>query len=385
MRAVWMIGSDGIRELTRGIRSSFMPAVKVNILSLNPEALQEQMRVWGEAVYRADQIQRWIWHDRVWDFSQMSNLSKALRENLIANYEIRFPKVVVKQHSEDGTIKYLLQLEDGRTVESVWIPRPDQGRVTVCISTQVGCRMGCTFCLTAQQKVERQLMAFEIASQLLLLDGFEDITNVVVMGMGEPFDNYSPLMEALGLITDAQRIGIGPKRVTVSTSGLVPAIYRFVKESRCRLAISLNASNNEVRSQLMPINRAYPIEKLLDCVREVSRPDYAKPNARDFYVTFEYILIRNLNDREVHAKELVRLLRGISCKVNLLLYNENPNIPYQRPLPEDVEKFQKILIDAGILNFIRKSRGRDISAACGQLASESKRQQIQSSPPTALL
>ncbi len=348
----------------------------MNLIHYSRKELSALVLEWGEPSFRADQIFDWIWSKGVFDFDQMSNLSKGFKEKLKAQASLEVPKIVFEQKSDDGTIKYLIRMEDGKTVESVWIPREDQGRVTVCISTQVGCRMGCTFCMTAQQKTERNLTAGEIAAQLLLLPNREKITNVVVMGMGEPFDNYNNLMGALATINDQKALSIGPKHVTVSTSGLVPAIEKFVQESSCRLAISLNAPNNEIRSEIMPINRAYPLEKLLECARKISGRDFPRKQKRDFSITFEYILMKDFNDSEAHAMELVKLLRGIPCKINLLQYNETPNTPYKRPSEEEVLKFQKVLRRHRLLNFLRRSRGRDIAAACGQLASQDKRESL---------
>jgi len=345
----------------------------MNLFHHSRKELRNLILEWGEPAFRADQIFDWIWDKSIFDFEQMSNLSKNFREKLKSDAALITPKVVFEQKSSDGTIKYLIRLEDGKTVESVWIPREDQGRVTVCISTQVGCRMGCTFCLTAQQKTERNLSAGEIAAQILLLPNKEKITNVVVMGMGEPFDNYNHLMGALEIITDPKTLRIGQSHVTVSTSGLVPAIEKFVQESKCRLAISLNAPTNELRSQIMPINKAYPLEKLIESSKKISSASFPRKQKRDFGITYEYILMKDFNDSEAHAAQLVKLLRGIPCKVNLLQYNETPNTPFKRPSDESVLKFQKVLRKNGLLNFLRKSRGRDISAACGQLASENTR------------
>lgn len=357
---------------------------QINLALFSFKELQDLLASWGEKPFRARQIYRWIWKEGVQNFDEMTNVSLPLRQRLKEECALKFPKIVREEKSEDGTIKYLLLLDDLKTVEVVWIPRADQERVTLCISTQVGCRMGCTFCLTAQQKVERNLTAGEIASQVRIIPNREVVTNVVVMGMGEPFDNYDSLMGGLSIITDPEALGIGPRKVTVSTSGLVPAIKKFVQESKCGLAISLNASNDEVRSSIMPINRAYNIEKLLGAVREVSSSGYPRAAGKNFSVTFEYILIRGLNDRAEHARELVKLLRGLPCKVNLLLYNENPNIDLKRPLEKDVETFRAVLTRAGLLNFVRTSRGRDISAACGQLASLHKRQQNAASTTATL-
>jgi len=348
----------------------------MNLIHYSRKELKNLIAEWGEPAFRADQIFDWIWNKGVFDYDQMLNLSKGFRDKLKAETTLVPPKIIFQQDSDDGTIKYLLRLEDGKTVESVWIPREDQGRVTVCISTQVGCRMGCTFCLTAQQKTERNLSAGEIASQIRLLPNREKITNVVVMGMGEPFDNYDNLMGALETITDPKALRIGKSHVTVSTSGLLPAIEKFVQETSCRLAISLNAPNNELRTQVMPINKAYPVEKLIALCKKIASPDFPRKQKRDFGITFEYILMKDFNDSEEHAQELVKLVRGVPCKINLLQYNETPNTPFKRPSEEEVFKFQKVLRRHGLLNFLRKSRGRDISAACGQLASEKSRQDL---------
>jgi len=351
----------------------------LNLIHYSREELKKLLTGWGEPSFRSDQLFEWIWNRGIFEFDQMSNLSKNLREKLKVDCHITPPKVIHAQKSDDGTIKYLLQLEDRKTIESVWIPREDQGRVTVCISTQVGCRMGCTFCLTAQQKTERNLSAGEIASQILMLPDREKITNVVVMGMGEPFDNYDNLLGGLATLTDQKALGIGQGRITVSTSGLIPAIEKFVKESRCRLAISLNATNDKIRSEIMPINKAYNLEKLMTALRKISAKDYPRAIKRDFSITFEYILMKDYNDSLQHADELVKLVRGIPCKINLLQYNETPNTPFKRPSEESVYEFQKVLRRHGLLNFLRKSRGRDISAACGQLASQHKRDSIEDS------
>lgn len=346
---------------------------KQNLLKLGPKAVERLFEEWKQPKFRAKQVLRWIWREGVRDFSAMSNVSKDLRVLLEKHFVIEWPKIALQQASSDGTIKYLFQLDDGKTVETVWIPRADQERVTVCVSSQIGCKMGCTFCLTAQQKVERNLTAGEIAAQLLALPNREKITNVVLMGMGEPFDNYDELMESLELMTDVDLLEIGPRRITVSTSGLVPRIRQFLMASKVGLAVSLNAPNDEIRNLLMPINRAYPMDDLLGTLRELSSPKVKKPAGSKFSITFEYILIAGVNDQPEHARELAKRLHGIPTKVNLLLYNENPNIPFKRPSDETVAEFRRVLSERGLLNFIRSSRGRDISAACGQLVSEHKR------------
>jgi 23S rRNA (adenine2503-C2)-methyltransferase len=314
-----------------------------NLLHLSLKELGSLFESWGEPKFRARQVYEWIWKHRIFSFSEMSNLSKNLRTKLSADWHIQPPKIIRTEKSEDGTIKYLLSLSDFKTVETVWIPREDQGRVTVCISTQVGCKMGCKFCLTAQQKTERNLTAGEIASQILILPNFDQVTNVVVMGMGEPFDNYTHLMNALSILNDPHALGIGAGKITVSTSGLIPYIHRFAQESKCRLAVSLNAPNDEIRTQVMPINKAYPIKDLMKALKEIAHPQYPKLRKKDFTVTFEYILMEGINDRTEDAYELLKLVRGIPCKINLLLYNENPNTPYKRPHEKVVEEFQTIL------------------------------------------
>jgi len=352
---------------------SSLPTKKQNMAHYSLKRVEALFAEWGEPKYRAKQLIRWIWRENVWEFEKMSNFNKGLRAKLEENFVITLPKIIRTEESEDGTIKYLMQLDDLRTVETVWIPRRDQDRVTVCVSSQIGCKMGCTFCLTAQQKVERNLEPGEIAGQILALPNRDQVTNCVLMGMGEPFDNYDNLIEALDLMSDQEALSIAPRRITVSTSGLVPAIRKFVKDSKCKLAVSLNAPNDAIRDQIMPINKAYNMESLLGTLKELSKTVLEQPGGRNYRVTFEYILIKDLNDQEEHARELIRKLHGLPCKMNLLLYNENPNLPYKRPDMGTVERFQKILMRAHILSFVRNSRGRDISAACGQLASEHER------------
>lgn len=352
-----------------------------NLTHQSPAELEATLVALGQPKFRVNQLIRWIWREGVTDLAKMTNVSKDLRAKLAETHVLKFPEIVTSQTSEDGTIKYLLKLDDGRTVETVWIPRPDTGRVTLCVSTQVGCKMGCTFCLTAQQRVERNLTAGEIVGQLLALPNFDDVTNLVFMGMGEPLDNYDNVMGALALLQHVEGRYYGPRKITVSTSGLVPAMKRFLLETKVRLAVSLNAPNDEIRTQIMPINKAYNIDKLLGAIKEIAHNPALRAERRDFYVTFEYILIQGLNDGPEHARELVKRLRGIPSKVNLLLYNENPQVPYKRPTESAVTEFRRVLSESNLLNFVRTSRGRDISAACGQLASLHKRQPSPQSAP----
>jgi 23S rRNA (adenine2503-C2)-methyltransferase len=352
-------------------------APKPNLAHFSLAELESVFAELGQPRFRAHQFHRWLWREGQTDIDSMSNLSRDFREMLKTKFRLELPRILQKQDSVDGTIKYLMALEDGRTVETVWIPRVDQGRVTICISSQVGCKMGCTFCLTAQQKVERNLTAGEMAAQILVLPERDLVTNVVVMGMGEPFDNYDHLMGALQLLSHPEALGIGIRHITVSTSGLVPKIERFVNDTKAGLAVSLNAPNDEIRSRLMPINRAYPLDSLLGSLRSIASRKKAESGSGRFSVTFEYILIKGINDQPEHARELAQRLHGIPAKINLLMYNENPNIPFERPDLAGVETFRKVLSERNVLNFLRNSRGRDISAACGQLVSEHKRSQQQ--------
>lgn len=349
-----------------------MSEIKPNLLHYTLKELETLFAGWDLPRYRAQQVYRWIWIKGVADFEQMSDLGKELRTQLATRANIRLPLILKTEASADGTVKYLLQMDDLKTVETVWLPREDQGRATVCVSSQVGCNMGCTFCLTGQQKVERDLTAGEIAAQLLVMPKRSEITNVVLMGMGEPFDNYTNVMGALGIMTDPNALALGAWRITVSTSGLLTGLRKFLSESTCRLAVSLNGPNDLIRTSLMPVNKAFPISKLMEELRVSMKERPRRVNR----VTFEYILIKDVNDRPEHAEELARLLRGLACKVNILLYNENPHVPYKRPTEEDIERFRAVLEKRRVLNFVRQSRGRDISGACGQLASEHKHREL---------
>jgi len=358
---------------------------KTNIINLLEEDLSEWLAGHGEPRFRLEQILTWIWKKRVESFDDMLNVSKSLRQKLNEDFELRWPKIVVRQSSQDGTIKYLIELEDGKTVESVWIPRPDSARYTLCVSSQVGCKMACTFCMTGLQKVERNLTAGEIAAQVFLVKKENPVSNVVMMGMGEPFDNYTQLLGGLALISSPQMLETSPRKITVSTSGLIPKIEDFLKNTKYQLAISLNASNEETRTELMPINKAYSIEKLKLLIDKIKKPGFSEFWRKSDKITFEYIVIAGVNDSDENARELIRHFKNQPVKFNLLFYNENPSIPYKRPSVKRVLGFQKILMNEGrFLTFIRNSRGLDISAACGQLASETKRIEVTAPPEQQL-
>ena len=335
----------------------------VDLKNLALDELEDFIEGLGKKRYRARQIMKWIYHHRCTSFDEMTDLAKELRAELVCNARISSLSPVTVETAKDGTRKYLFCLEDGNQVESVLIP--DESRLTLCISTQVGCAMGCRFCLTGKEGFARNLTAGEILNQVLgvaeNLDKKERISNVVIMGMGEPLANYENVTRAIGVMTSDLGLGFSRRRVTLSTVGLIPQMKRlFAERVKCRLAISLNASTETVRSYLMPISRRYPLRSLLETCRSLHLP----PRER---ITFEYVLINGINDSEKDARRLLLVVRGIKCKINLIPFNECPGISFQRSKKKAVTIFQKILLEGGITTIIRESRGDDISAACGQL------------------
>lgn len=338
-----------------------------NFLGTSEKKLQQHFAEWDVAPYRVHQIFTWVYHKEVRDFDLMTNLSKSLRQKLQEAFYFSLPKLQEKFLSKDGSIKYLFALDDGSTIESVWMPSDD--RKTLCISTQVGCRLACTFCKTATLGLKRNLDAGEIIGQIVKVNedlGEKDrITNIVVMGMGEPLDNYQPLVDALRLMVAPECMKISNRKITLSTSGLVDKIKAFQEENiHVNLAISLNATLDEVRDQIMPINKKYPIEVLLDTLR-----DYPlKPNRK---LTFEYVLLAGINDTDDDAKRLARLLKGIPSKINLIPFNRIEPSDYHPPTESRLLSFQNYLISQNYSVFIRKNRGTDILGACGQLAAQS--------------
>ncbi|MGQ4810064.1 putative dual-specificity RNA methyltransferase RlmN [Candidatus Entotheonellaceae bacterium PAL068K] len=323
----------------------------------------------GEPRFRAAQICHWVYKHQVTRLQQMTDVPERLRQHLQARCYISNLRLLHHQQSSDGTEKYLFGLEDGQQIETVLIPAED--RRTLCVSTQVGCAIGCRFCLTAQGGLVRSLRPAEIVGQVLYFlvpqkHPERAFTNIVFMGMGEPLDNFRGTVQAIRILTAAWGIDISPRRITVSTSGLVRRLEAFGREDlKVNLAISLNATTDAVRTQIMPINTAYPIERLLDACR-------AFPLAARQRITFEYVLLRGVNDSLEDARRLVKLLHGLRCKVNLLPFNEVPGAPYRRPNEATVQSFQAYLLQHRVSAFVRQSRGRDISAACGQLRSETQ-------------
>jgi 23S rRNA (adenine2503-C2)-methyltransferase len=337
---------------------------KENLKGRPLEELEARFTELGHPTFRSRQLFRWIYKERQNDFSQMTDLSKAFRAELDAAFSLPSLSIAQKMESADGTIKFLVQLPDGEKVESVYIPT--EGRVTLCISAQVGCKMACTFCATGYMKFTRNLKSWEIVDQLLSVPVPRPITNIVMMGMGEPFDNYDEVMKALQIIQDPRGIKIGKRHITVSTVGLTKQMQPFVDAHLGKLAISLHGTTDEQRATIMPINRRYPIGELMETCRNLK----FKGRGR---VTFEYLLIRDFNDSDEDAHRLVELVKGFPCKINLLAYNENPFIHFKRPDEERVLAFQHILINNFLTATYRKSRGRDIAAACGQLRTQDQK------------
>ena len=338
-----------------------------NFLGTSEKNLKQYFGEWDVEPYRVHQIFTWVYHKEVRDFDLMTNLSKSLRQKLKETFYFSLPDLKEKFLSQDGSVKYLFALEDGSTIESVWMPSDD--RKSLCISTQVGCRLACSFCMTATLGLQRNLTAGEIIGQIVKvnedLDEKDRVTNIVVMGMGEPLDNYQPLVDALRLMVAPEGMKISNRKITLSTSGLVDKIKDFQEENiHVNLAISLNATLDDVRDKIMPINKKYPIDVLMDTLRNYP----LKPNRK---LTFEYVLLAGINDTDDDAIRLARLLKGIPCKINLIPFNRIDSGDYHPSSEKRQLSFQNYLISQNYSVFIRKNRGTDILGACGQLAAQS--------------
>ena len=344
---------------------------KTDLKNFTQEGLVGYVENLGQPAFRGRQIMGWLYRPGITEFSQMTDLAKILRKLLEENaYISSFSNTIIEKAS-DGCVKFGFRLSDGHIIESVLIPEPD--RNTLCISSQVGCAMGCSFCLTGTMGFVRNLTAGEIVNQICgvrdyLLDqppenlvGPDRVTNVVYMGMGEPLNNLENVLSSLSIIMEQKGLDISGRKITVSTCGIVPKIRTFGEMSTVNLAISLHAVSDEVRSRLMPVNDRYCLDELLDACRDFPMPKRKR-------IMFEYTLLKGINDSDKDAIELGRKLQGIPCKINLLPYNESPQLPFESPSRQRLLAFQKILIDAHYTVFIRNSRGTDISAACGQLA-----------------
>ena len=337
-----------------------------NFFGTSEAKLKKIFIEWNVETYRVHQVFTWVYHYHCRDFSEMTNISKSLRAQLTEHFHFSLPKIQQRTHSKDGSIKYLLELNDGAVVESVWMP--SESRKTLCLSTQVGCRLNCSFCLTASLGLKRNLTAAEIIGQHIVineeLEEKDQITNVVFMGMGEPLDNYVPVVDALRLMISPEAMKVSTRKVTVSTSGLVEKMKAFQEENlHINLAISLNASDNVTRDRLMPINKKYPIEVLIDCLKKYP----LKPQRRH---TIEYVLLEGINDSDEDAQRLAKWLRGVPCKINLIPFNSFDSSEYRPPSDQRVLKFQNYLIEQNFSAFVRKNRATDILGACGQLASQ---------------
>jgi 23S rRNA (adenine2503-C2)-methyltransferase len=338
-----------------------------NLLDLDRAGLEAFFGVLGEQRFRATQVMKWVYGHGVQDFTAMSNISKALQARLQEQAVLALPEVVADHRSDDGSRKWLFRLADGNCIESVFIPEAERG--TLCVSSQVGCMLNCSFCSTAQQGFNRNLTTGEIVSQLWLAtqllgrqpDGERLISNVVLMGMGEPLLNYDNVVRAMRIMLDDFGYGLSKRRITLSTAGVVPEIRRLRADCDVSLAVSLHASNDALRNELVPLNRKYPIRELLDTCRE-----YAGEGRRR--VTFEYVMLAGVNDSDTHARELVRCLEGVPAKINLIPFNPFSQTRYLRSSGNRIHRFFEILNQAGIVTITRRTRGDDIDAACGQLA-----------------
>lgn len=344
---------------------------KTNLLNLDRKGMQDFFVSIGEKPYRADQVLKWIHFNGMQDFAGMSNISKDLRAKLAEIAEITPPQVIFEKEAEDGTYKWLLRLHDGNCIETVFIPEKTRG--TLCISSQVGCILNCDFCSTGKQGFNRNLTTAEIISQLWLavrklskMDGLHDrsVTNVVMMGMGEPLLNFDNVVAALNLMLEDFAYGLSKRRVTVSTAGVIPAMLALREVSDVALAVSLHAPNDELRDKIVPLNKKYPLKELMDVCRDYFKDD----NRRS--VTMEYVMLKDVNDTPQHAKQLINILKGVPAKMNLIPFNPFPNSDYVRSETATILKFRDILMNAGLNTTIRRTRGDDIDAACGQLVGE---------------
>lgn len=358
-------------------------SARKNIVGLTRDQLRDALIAAGtpekQARMRVGQVWQWVYYWGVRDFAAMTNLAKDYRAMLAESFEIALPEIVTRQISTDGTRKYLLRIAGGHEVEAVYIP--EEGRGTLCVSSQVGCTLTCSFCHTGTQKLVRNLTAGEIVGQLMLVrddlgewpeqgkpkDEARLVSNIVLMGMGEPLYNFDNVRDAMRVVMDGEGLSLSRRRITLSTSGVVPEIARTAEEIGCLLAISFHATTDEVRDKLVPINKRWNIQTLLDALRDYPRLSNSER------ITFEYVMLDGVNDSDDDARRLVRLIRGIPAKINLIPFNPWPGAPYDRSSWERIEAFADIVYKAGYASPIRTPRGEDIMAACGQLKSATER------------
>lgn len=346
----------------------------INLLNYNQTQLAEYFKSIGEKPFRAQQLTRWIHHFGVHDFAQMTDIAKSLRDKLVQEAEITLPTVQLEKISNDGTRKWLIGADVANSIETVFIPEDDRG--TLCVSSQIGCALACTFCSTGAQGFNRNLSVSEIIGQLAIANhslrqeaGYDllsandrIISNVVMMGMGEPLTNYDNVVTAMQIMLDDSAYGLSRRRVTLSTSGIVPAMDKLKEDCPVALAVSLHAPNDALRDVIVPINKKYPLKDLMAACNR-----YLEKAPRDF-VTFEYVMLDGINDTVEHAHQLLSLVKNVSCKFNLIPFNPFPNSGYETSKPSHIRVFRDILMQAGYVVTIRKTRGDDIDAACGQLA-----------------
>lgn len=370
-----MIPSPNINENITAA-SGTTPVVlenKINLLGLDRKAMQDFFISLGEKSYRADQALKWIHFHGIHDINAMTNFSKSLREKMLAVSIIQPPDVAYENTSPDDTHKWVIRLADGNCIETVFIPSKTRG--TLCVSSQVGCTLNCDFCSTGKQGFNRNLTSAEIIGQVWVavrhlskMEGTHDhaVTNVVMMGMGEPLLNFDPVVSAMNIMLDDYCYGLSKRRVTLSTAGVIPAMYRLREVSDVALAVSLHAPNDELRNILVPLNKKYPLKELIQACKDYFAGDKRR------YVTIEYVMLDGVNDQVHHAKQLIVLLKDVRSKVNLIPFNPFPNTSYKRSSQETIDRFQKILMDAGLNCITRKTRGEKIDAACGQLVGQVK-------------
>jgi len=339
---------------------------KVNLLNLSRSEMEDFFVSIDEKPFRASQVFKWIYQSGIDNFAEMTNLSKSLRTRLEEIAEIRPPKIILDHASDDGTHKWVVEIDSGNHIETVFIPEKNRG--TLCVSSQVGCALACTFCSTAQQGFNRNLSTAEIVGQLWIANkalGFDwtgdrIISNVVMMGMGEPLLNFDNVVRAMNIMMDDFSFGLSKRRVTLSTAGVVPAIDRLRDVTDVSLALSLHAPNDDLRDQLVPLNKKYPIKDVLDACKRYVGEDRRR-------ITIEYVMLDGVNDSVAHANELVRLLKGVPSKVNLIPFNPFPNTTYKRSSQQAIDRFRDVLMKHDLTTVTRKTRGDDINAACGQL------------------
>ncbi len=350
------------------MNSVLEPVKTINLLDFDRKGLAAFFVGLGEKPFRATQLLKWIYQEGVEDFELMTDMSKSLRAYLSEHCTITTPEIVLEQIATDGTRKWVVQTGCGNRIETVFIP--EEGRGTLCVSSQIGCALACTFCSTAQQGFNRNLTTAEIIGQLIVaqqrLGSDKRITNVVMMGMGEPLLNFDNTVAAMNLMMDDFTFGLSKRRVTVSTSGIVPAMYRLTQACDVSLAVSLHAVTDELRDELVPINKKYPLKELMEACR-----DNAKIAPRRT-VTFEYVMLDGINDSMQDARGLIKLLKTVPSKINLIPFNPFPNSVYRCSSKDTINRFKTLLNDAGIITTVRKTRGEDIDAACGQLVGQVK-------------